>query len=72
MSMVRNITLSEVLTIHGSADKVVPVEDAQSFAALIRQHELSIIEGGDHNFRSTAHADAVAKKVVAFISSTGR
>lgn len=73
MSIARNITLSEVLTIHGTGDQVVPMEDAQSYSQIIRQHELYLIEGGDHNFR--AHLDAVAKKVASFIStgpSTGR
>ena len=72
MSVVRNITLSEVLTVHGTQDQVIPMEDAQTISQLIRQHELFLVEGADHNFKAASHSDAAAKKVAAFISSTGR
>ncbi|PHU22224.1 hypothetical protein BC332_07331 [Capsicum chinense] len=37
-----------VLTVHGSADEVVPVEDALAFDKIIPNHQLHISEGADH------------------------
>ncbi|TKY54476.1 2-hydroxy-6-oxo-6-(2'-aminophenyl)hexa-2,4-dienoic acid hydrolase [Spatholobus suberectus] len=54
-----------VLTVHGSSDKVVPVEDASEFAKIIPNHKLHIIEGADHSF--TNHQDKLASVVVNFI-----
>ncbi|KAG1674425.1 hypothetical protein FOA52_012952 [Chlamydomonas sp. UWO 241] len=61
------ITLAEVLTVHGSGDTVIPIEDAQAFASAIRQHQLLVVEGADHNFRTPAHAEEAVRKIVAFI-----
>ncbi|CAO2165295.1 unnamed protein product [Urochloa humidicola] len=57
------------LTVHGSADKTIPVEDAYEFAKLIPNHKLHIIEGANHNY--TAHRKEVADAVVNFITSDG-
>ncbi|WVZ10334.1 hypothetical protein V8G54_014864 [Vigna mungo] len=57
-----------VLTVHGSSDKVVPVEDASKFAKIIPNHKLHIIEGADHSF--TGHKDELASVVVNFIKET--
>lgn len=40
-----------VLTVHGSADEIVPSEDAQEFAKRIRNHVVHIIDGADHNYK---------------------
>lgn len=34
----------------------------------IKQHELCLIEGADHNFRNSAHAEQLINKVVEYIS----
>jgi dipeptidyl aminopeptidase/acylaminoacyl peptidase len=47
--------------------QVIPIEDAHAFAAAIRQHNLHVVDGADHNFRVPAHAEEAVKKVVAFI-----
>ncbi|RLN22979.1 hypothetical protein C2845_PM07G13460 [Panicum miliaceum] len=57
------------LTVHGSADKTIPVEDAYEFAKLIPNHKLHVIEGANHNY--TAHRKEVADAVVDFIMSNG-
>ncbi|KAK7265382.1 hypothetical protein RJT34_33001 [Clitoria ternatea] len=57
-----------VLIVHGSSDKVVPVEDAYKFAKIIPNHKLHIIEGGDHSF--TNNQNQLASVVVKFIKET--
>jgi alpha/beta superfamily hydrolase len=54
-----------VLTVHGSMDKVVPVDDAMEFAKLISNHKLHIIEGADHEY--TKHQDELASVVLNFV-----
>ncbi|CAK8569854.1 unnamed protein product [Lathyrus sativus] len=54
-----------VLTIHGSMDETVPLEDALEFAKFISNHELCIIEGADHEY--TAHQDKLTSLVLDFI-----
>ncbi|KAK3161098.1 hypothetical protein QOZ80_1BG0071790 [Eleusine coracana subsp. coracana] len=49
-------------TIHGSADEVIPVEDAYEFAKLIPNHKLHVIEGANHCY--TAHRKEVSDAVV--------
>lgn len=61
--------LFRFLTVHGSADKTIPVEDAHEFAKHIPNHKLHIIEGANHNY--TAHRKEVADAVVDFITSDG-
>ncbi|KAK2989668.1 hypothetical protein RJ640_021588 [Escallonia rubra] len=54
-----------VLTVHGSADEVIPVEDAFEFAKLIPNHKLHVIEGSNHGY--TAHQAELASVVLPFI-----
>ncbi|XP_059453188.1 uncharacterized protein LOC132183786 isoform X2 [Corylus avellana] len=54
-----------VLTVHGSMDKVVPVDDAMEFAKFISNHKLHIIEGADHEY--TKHQDELASVVLNFV-----
>ncbi|KAB1219820.1 hypothetical protein CJ030_MR3G009462 [Morella rubra] len=54
-----------VLTVHGSMDKIVPVEDAMEFAKFIPNHKLQIIQGADHEY--TSHQDELASVVLNFI-----
>ncbi|KAK1269894.1 hypothetical protein QJS04_geneDACA005279 [Acorus gramineus] len=56
-----------ILTVHGSADEIVPAEDALEFAKLIPNHKLKIIEGADHLFRS--HHVELALTLVDFVIS---
>ncbi|PSR91741.1 hypothetical protein CEY00_Acc29088 [Actinidia chinensis var. chinensis] len=55
-----------VLTVHGSIDEMVPVEDAYKFNKYISNHKLCIIEGADHEF--TSHQDELASIVLDFIT----
>lgn len=54
-----------VLTVHGSADQIISVEDASEFAKIIPNHKLHIIEGADHSY--TNHQDELASVTVNFI-----
>lgn len=53
------------MTIHGSKDKIVPVEDATEFAKFIPNHKLHVIEGADHEY--TSHQDELAAVVLGFV-----
>ncbi|XP_076911572.1 putative uncharacterized protein YDL057W [Bidens hawaiensis] len=55
----------KVLTVHGSVDEIIPVEDALEFAKIIPNHELRIIEGADHCY--TNHRDELASVVLPFL-----
>lgn len=55
----------KVLTVHGSADKIVPVEDALEFAKVIANHKLHIIEGAEHGY--TAQQTELATVVLDFV-----
>lgn len=56
-----------VFTVHGSADEIIPVEDALEIAKLIPSHKLHIIEGANHCY--TEHQEELAKTVVDFLTS---
>lgn len=53
-------------TVHGSADDIIPVEDAYEFAKHIPNHKLCVIEGADHCY--TAHRKELSDAVVDFIT----
>ena len=57
-----------VFTVHGSADTIIPVEDAFEFAKILPNHKLHIIEGADHVY--TDHQAELASVVVDFIKET--
>lgn len=56
-----------VMTVHGSSDEVIPVEDAYEFSKIIPNHKLHIINGADHVY--TKHQAELAEVVTNFISS---
>ncbi|KAF3439615.1 hypothetical protein FNV43_RR17893 [Rhamnella rubrinervis] len=56
-----------VFTVHGSADVIIPVEDAYEFAKIIPNHKLHIIEGADHVY--TNHQAELVSAVLNFIKS---
>lgn len=55
-------------TVHGSADEIIPVEDAYEFAKHIPNHKLHVIEGANHCY--TAHRKELSDAVVDFITSS--
>lgn len=56
-----------VLTIHGSKDEIVPVEDALMFAANIPNHKLHVIAQANHRY--TGHEQELTSLVLDFIKS---
>ncbi|WIA35809.1 hypothetical protein OEZ86_004196 [Tetradesmus obliquus] len=64
-----SIARTAVLTVHGSADADVPVQDAHKIAAAIKApHELVILDGADHCFTSGAALYELAAAVLPFVS----
>jgi alpha/beta superfamily hydrolase len=61
------LSLFSFFTVHGSADEIIPVEDAYEFAKHIPTHKLCVIEGADHCY--TSHRKALSDAVVDFIMS---
>jgi alpha/beta superfamily hydrolase len=56
-----------VLTIHGSADELVPVEDAHEFAKRISNHVIRIMEGADHKYK--LQQQEIAALILDFLQS---
>lgn len=56
-----------VLTVHGSADEIIPVQDAFEFSKVIPNHKHHIIDGANHCY--TEHESELASIVVEFIKS---
>ncbi|KAL6534015.1 hypothetical protein OROHE_013848 [Orobanche hederae] len=56
-----------VLTVHGTLDEFVPVEDAIEFAEYIKNHNLRIVEGADHEY--TKHQSDLASIVLSFVKT---
>ncbi|KAH0849658.1 hypothetical protein HID58_096201 [Brassica napus] len=56
-----------VLTVHGSDDEVIPVEDAKEFAKIIPNHKLTIVEGADHCY--TKHQTQLVATITEFIKT---
>ncbi|GJZ43424.1 alpha/beta hydrolase fold protein [Tanacetum coccineum] len=55
----------KVLTIHGSEDEIIPVEDGLEFAKIIPNHKLQIVEGADHCYNK--HREELVSTVLALI-----
>lgn len=60
-------TNCRVLTVHGSGDEVIPMEDALEFAKIIPNHKLQIVEGANHSY--TAHQTELASIFLDFIKT---
>ncbi|KAL8160871.1 hypothetical protein V2J09_012360 [Rumex salicifolius] len=56
-----------VLTVHGSADEIIPVEDGYEFAKMIPNHKLHIVQGADHCYNN--HQEELVSVVVNFIKA---
>ncbi|OVA03998.1 hypothetical protein BVC80_695g8 [Macleaya cordata] len=57
-----------VLTVHGTVDERIPVEDGYEMAKLIPNHKLHVIEGADHYY--TQHQSELVKAVVDFMKKS--
>ena len=63
------IKQSRVLTIHGSDDKTISVENAEEFSKWLPDNMLHVIKGADHNFQRQEHTDELINTAVKFITS---
>lgn len=63
--------ISRLLTAHGSADQIVPVEDAKEFAKILPNHQLKIIEGANHGYtfpsKKKKKEDELVSAVLSFV-----
>ncbi|WJX28339.1 hypothetical protein P8452_17075 [Trifolium repens] len=57
-----------VLTIHGSSDKIIPVQSAREFAKIIPNHKLHIIRKANHAYSN--HQDELSSVALSFIKET--
>ncbi|KAJ0959925.1 hypothetical protein J5N97_000314 [Dioscorea zingiberensis] len=57
----------KVLTVHGSDDEVIPVDDAVEFSKIITNHKLHIVRGANHCY--TSHQAELASVVVDYIKN---
>ena len=69
-AFVSEIRTSSVLTIHGSADTTVDVENAKKYDEFIPRHTLKVIEGGDHNFNGLKFVGEIVASIGDFIKHT--
>lgn len=59
-----------MLTVHGTEDEIIPVEDAHEFDKIISNHKLHIVEGADHNYTGQSHQVELATEVLNFIKAS--
>lgn len=61
------IARSRVLTVHGTKDTVIPLDDGREFARAIPGSAFEAVEGADHMF--SAHGEPLVRIVVDFIAA---
>lgn len=67
LAAARHTDLGHMLTIHGSADKHVPVKNAFNFHEVVPNHSLHIIEGADHNFNGLKFMNDLVSVISSFV-----
>lgn len=60
--------LDRVFTIHGTADEIIPIEDAFEFDKIIQNHKLHVVEGANHCY--TSHQTELASIVLNLIKTS--
>jgi hypothetical protein len=58
-----------LLILHGTGDRTIPFKESELCASLVKNCELCLIKGADHNFTKPEHAEQLARKVVEFVTS---
>jgi carboxymethylenebutenolidase len=68
--------LPPVLILHGDADRVVPVNEADKLEAVLKEagvpYEMHIYPGADHGFRGSDHDDALKRTLEFFAAHVKR
>ena len=59
------LNMDRILTVHGSDDPIVSVDDAKEFDRFISNHKLQILAGANHRF--TEHEENLASLVIDFL-----
>lgn len=57
-----------VLTIHGSSDKIIPLQDAHEFDKIIPNHKVHVVEGANHGY--TNHQAELVSVVLDFVKAS--
>lgn len=63
------IKYTQVFTIHGAADEVIPIADAHAFDRCIKQHYLRVLPGANHNYTDPDHAQLLVQQVVQWVAA---
>lgn len=64
IQVVQNVCMHRVLTVHGTADVDVALDEAYEIGKVVPNHQLQIVEGADHTYH--ARLDELAAAVVRF------
>lgn len=67
LDTVKKADLGKMLTIHGSKDQSVPVQNALRFDEVVPNHSLHIIEGADHNFNGLRYMIDITSAISSFV-----
>lgn len=59
----------QILTIHGTEDATIPVEDARCFAERLQGQRLLEIQGANHDYTSKEHSEQLIEAAVRFLVS---
>lgn len=58
------------LIVHGSQDRVVPIDQSRKTASLIPNCRLEVLEGADHKYSKPEHFERMLKLVSEFVAET--
>ena len=66
-----NDTTTYILTIHGTQDEMIPVQDAYKFDNALPKsnHELCIVEGANHNYNGLKYNKQLVEAIYNFITT---
>ena len=59
------LNMDRILTVHGSDDEIISVDDAKEFDRFISNHKLQILAGANHGF--SKHRENLASLVIDFL-----
>ena len=59
------LNMDRIMTVHGSDDDIISVDDAKEFHRFISNHKLQILAGANHRF--TEHGENLASLVIDFL-----
>jgi len=67
---VKGINNTRIVTIHGTEDEIIPVEDAHEYNKVIKNHTMIIVNGADHRFHAEEHCRELIQHLLDHICPT--